>query len=634
MNKSSLRPASETDSTKDATARQPIDIVNASLKRRYAAEMRFRFMGATAVILGLLFVGILFINIIGNGYTAFQQTYVQLPVYFDPEVIDPDGLIRAGDLTQDEIHKTMIRVNFLKLAREGLKEIFPEVQGRSDKRKLYGLLSPGVPQQLRDMIARHPEWIGERRQVWVLADDDLDMFMKGRSTPIKRLDTSGRATIASDADAAGDALQITSSGPDFSVVLDSLHSQLLDKAAKTERQIARLEQSLADSQNRRSLLEARQAEHDPADSQKTAEKLQTDLEEAEQRIAKLERDLSKAADQLEQLQARTATPADGETLDAEMPSYLVSINGGLVKVESITEREVTGKPLRPLTSDKAAEPGTWELLQLTNPQSGRRLKDQEIAWALSLKEAGALKKRFNTLFFTNGSSREPELAGIGGAFMGSLFTLTLTLLFSFPIAVGTAIYLEEFAPKNRWTDLIEININNLAAVPSIVFGLLGLAVFINFFGVPRSTPLVAAMVLTLMTLPTIIIASRAALKSVPPSIREAALGVGASPLQTQFHHVLPLAMPGMLTGTIIGMAQALGETAPLLMIGMIAFIVDIPGGFTDPSTVLPVQIFLWADSPERGFVERTSAAIMVLLGFLIMMNLLAVLLRRRFERRW
>jgi phosphate transport system permease protein len=218
--------------------------------------------------------------------------------------------------------------------------------------------------------------------------------------------------------------------------------------------------------------------------------------------------------------------------------------------------------------------------------------------------------------------------------MGSFFTLLLTLLFSFPIAVGSAIYLEEFAPKNKWTDLIEININNLAAVPSIIFGLLGLAVFINFFGVPRSTPLVGALVLTLMTLPTIIIASRSALKSVPPSIREAALGVGASPLQTRLHHVLPLALPGMLTGTIIGMAQALGETAPLLMIGMIAFIVDVPQGISDPATVLPVQIFLWADSPERAFVERTSAAIMVLIGFLIAMNTTAVLLRKRFERRW
>jgi phosphate transport system permease protein len=270
----------------------------------------------------------------------------------------------------------------------------------------------------------------------------------------------------------------------------------------------------------------------------------------------------------------------------------------------------------------------------TRPESERRVDDQTLGWVERLEEGGRVQKRLNTVFFTHGTSREPELAGIAGALMGSFYTLLLTLLFSFPIGVGAALYLEEFAPKNRWTDLIEVNINNLAAVPSIVFGLLGLAVFIGVFGVPRSTPLVAALVLTLMTLPTIIIASRAALKSVPPSIREAALGVGASPLQTQLHHVLPLAMPGMLTGTIIGMAQALGETAPLLMIGMIAFIVDIPSGFTSPATVLPVQIFLWADSPERAFVERTSAAILVLLGFLILMNLTAVMLRRKFERRW
>ena len=268
------------------------------------------------------------------------------------------------------------------------------------------------------------------------------------------------------------------------------------------------------------------------------------------------------------------------------------------------------------------------------PESIRRLDDRTLAWVDRLVQRADIEKRFNSTFFTAGDSRQPEQAGIAGALMGSFYTLLLTLLFSFPLALGTAVYLEEFAPKNKWTDLIEVNINNLAAVPSIIFGLLGLAVFINFFGVPRSTPLVGALVLTLMTLPTIIIASRSALKSVPPSIREAALGVGASPLQTQLHHVLPRAMPGMLTGTIIGMAQALGETAPLLMIGMIAFIVDVPGGITDPATVLPVQIFLWADSPERAFVERTSAAILVLLAFLITMNLSAVLLRKRFERRW
>jgi len=268
------------------------------------------------------------------------------------------------------------------------------------------------------------------------------------------------------------------------------------------------------------------------------------------------------------------------------------------------------------------------------PASSRRVSDRTLAWVDSLAAAGSIDRRFNLNFFLAGDSRQPEMAGIAGALKGSFYTLALTLLLSFPIGVGAALYLEEFAPRNRWTDLIEVNINNLAAVPSIIFGLLGLAVFINFFGVPRSTPLVGALVLTLMTLPTIIIASRSALRSVPPSIRDGALGVGASPLQTQLHHVLPLALPGMLTGTIIGMAQALGETAPLLMIGMIAFIADPPSGITDPATVLPVQIYLWADSPERAFVERTSAAIMVLLGFLVAMNLLAVMLRRKFERRW
>lgn len=268
------------------------------------------------------------------------------------------------------------------------------------------------------------------------------------------------------------------------------------------------------------------------------------------------------------------------------------------------------------------------------PEAERRLSDQQIRWFERLKERGLVVTRFNTTLFTAGDSRSPELAGIRGALMGSFYTMLVTLVLSFPLAVGAALYLEEFAPKNKWTQLIEVNINNLAAVPSIVFGLLGLAVFINFFGMPRSAPMVGGMVLALMTLPTIIIASRAALKSVPPSIREAALGVGASKVQTIFHHVLPLALPGMLTGTIIGMAQALGETAPLLMIGMVAFIVDIPSGALDPATVMPVQIYLWSDLPERAFVERASAAIMVLLGFLVIMNALAVLLRKRFERKW
>ena len=264
----------------------------------------------------------------------------------------------------------------------------------------------------------------------------------------------------------------------------------------------------------------------------------------------------------------------------------------------------------------------------------RPISDKQIAWVQALQESGRLDTRFNKALFSNGDSREPELAGIRGAVMGSLYMLVVTLALSFPIGVAAAIYLEEFAPRNRWSDLIEVNINNLAAVPSIVFGLLGLAVFINWAGLPRSAPLVGGLVLTLLTLPVIIIASRASIKAVPPSIREAALGLGASQTQVVFHHVLPLALPGMLTGAIIGMSRALGESAPLLMIGMVAFIVDVPGSLTDPSTALPVQIYLWADSPERAFAERTSAAIIVLLGFLLVMNLTAVILRRRLERKW
>jgi phosphate transport system permease protein len=418
--------------------------VNASLKRRYAAERRFRRIGGAAVLLGLLFVALLFISIIANGYTAFTQTHLKLDIYFDPAVIAPDG---------DLSHAALARADYAGLVKASLRATFPEVTGRSDKRALYGIASSGAGYQLMHMVQADPSLIGTTGSLWLLADDDVDMLVKGHF-------------------------------------------------------------------------------------------------------------------------------------------------------------------------DRDAE------------QADRRVKDNVIAWVDKLTAEGRVQQQFNTGFFTNGDSREPELAGIGGAAAGSFYMLLVTVALSFPIGVAAALYLEEFAPTNRWTDIIEVNINNLAAVPSIVFGLLGLAVFINFFGLPRSAPLVGGLVLTLMTLPTIIIAGRAALKSVPPSIREAALGIGASKTQMVFHHVLPLAMPGMLTGTIIGLAQALGESAPLLMIGMVAFIVDIPGGPMDPATALPVQIFLWADSPERGFVERTSAAIMVLLAFLISMNALAVYLRKKFERRW
>jgi len=262
------------------------------------------------------------------------------------------------------------------------------------------------------------------------------------------------------------------------------------------------------------------------------------------------------------------------------------------------------------------------------------LSDGALAKLDQMVASGALKRRFNTYLFTNGDSRQPELAGLIGAVVGSFYSLAITLILSFPLGVAAAVYLEEFASKNRWTDLIEVNINNLAAVPSIVFGLLALEIFLNVMDLPRSTPLVGGLALTLVSLPTIIISARVALKAVPPWIREAAQGLGASRQQMVMHHVLPLAMPGILTGTIIAMARAIGETAPLLMIGMQAFIVDTPATPLDPATALPVQVYLWAGSSERAFVERTSAAIIVLLVFLAVMNATAIYLRKKFERRW
>ncbi len=421
------------------------DIIRAGLNKRYAREKRFRFYGILSIFISFVFLLILFINIFSQGLPAFQQTYIQLDVVIDEQLLG---------VSSDSDKQALFSAKYNKVILQSLKTMFPGVNDRKQKRKLKQLVSKSATYELRDMVVANPELLGTTQTYWFIAKDDVDVFMKGK-------------------------------------------------------------------------------------------------------------------------------------------------------------------------------------IDRTLPEADRRIKDFQLKWIDQLVADNRLEKRFNSTFFTAGDSREPEQAGIKGAFYGSLLTMLVTMSLSFPIGVLAAVYLEEFAPQNnRWVDMIEININNLAAVPSIVFGLLGLAIFISFFGVPRSAPLVGGLVLTLMTLPTIIISSRAALKSVPPSIREAALGLGASKVQTTFGHVVPLAMPGILTGTIIGMAQALGETAPLLMIGMVAFVADVPQGIFDPSTVMPVQIFLWSDSPERAFIERTSAAIIVLLAFMVVMNFLAIMLRKKFERKW
>ncbi|MEH6724571.1 MAG: phosphate ABC transporter permease PstA [Hyphomicrobiales bacterium] len=416
-----------------------------SLKSRYAAEKRFQAYGIIAISLGLIFLGLLFYSIISRGYTAFEQSIIDLPVELSSAEFSVDGRV-----TDEAISKA----NYSKIVREAIvKTVGADLSDRTEVRKVLELVSREASNQVRNFVAENPDAIGSTHIIPVLARGDVDSLMKGQ--------------IRRDVD-----------------------------------------------------------------------------------------------------------------------------------------------------------------------ESRRQLDDQQLVWIDQLVEEGRLEKRFNSYLFTEGPSSRAESSGIAVAVMGSAFMMGVVLLLALPIGVAASIYLEEFAPKNRWTDLIEVNINNLAAVPSIVFGILGLAVFINYAGLPRSSAIVGGLVLTLMTLPTIIIATRAALRAVPPSIREAALGVGASRNQAVFHHVLPLAAPGVMTGTIIGLAQALGETAPLLMIGMVAFVNDFPTSPWSPATAVPVQIFLWANSAERAFVERTSAAIIILLVFLICMNALAVFLRKRFEQRW
>ncbi len=406
--------------------------ITSGLKSRHRKERMFRAAGLFSLLLGVVFLGVLLVTITSKGLLAFQQTKIQL------EINLPVNAAKA---------------NYQGIMKQTIRDMFPHVKTRADKKELYGIVSSGAAYELKDFAEQNNNLAGQTVTVWVSASDEVDMLIKG--------------TVSRD----------------------------------------------------------------------------------------------------------------------DQPEV-------------------------------------------------RRLSDAQLVYLDQFIESDAIETRFNSGFFLNGDSREPERAGIAAAMMGSFFSLIVCLLLAFPTGVMAAIYLEEFAPKNLLTDFIEVNINNLAAVPSIVFGLLGLAIFLSVFGLPRSAPLVGGMVLTLMTLPTIIIAGRASLKAVPPSIREAALALGASRVQTVFHHVLPLAMPGVLTGTIIGMARAIGETAPLLMIGMVAFIVDVPKTILDPATALPVQIYLWSDSPERAFEERTAATILVLLGFLVVMNMLAVILRRKYENRF
>lgn len=562
---------------------------DALVKKRYRAERRFKFYGIAAIILTALFLSVVLLDVLFKGLPAFSEYRVDLKVNADQALLDPQN-------TRDPV--ALLAGNYDKIIRDALAAQFPDVATRAERRALNGLLSSGASDDFRRMISGNPSLIGQEVTVPVLLSDDADQFLKGYQT--SEIVLEGAGTLSQTLN--GETYSLRSTGDDFAKAFQEIQGFLFERLEGLTTESARLERLI------------------PSLDANAASSLQSQID-----AIKLE---------AQTLNARITDANVAIELDEKLPSLLVNVNGGTIKASQISPSGIDGVKLITPKSADAAAPGSWSMLTLVTPESNRRVQDQAAIWLTKMQADGMVERAFATRFFTSGDSREPELAGIRGALTGTLWTLAVTLLLCLPLGVGAAIYLEEFAPKNRVTEIIEININNLAAVPSIVFGLLGLAMFLNFFDLPRSAPLVGGLVLALLVMPTIIIASRAALRSVPPSIKEAALGVGASHQQAIFHHVLPLAMPGIMTGTIIGMAHALGETAPLLMIGMVAFIVDIPGGITDASTVLPVQIYLWSDLPEVAFQAKTAAAILVLLVFLFVMNAAAIMLRRRFERRW
>ena len=578
-----------TDNSIDPTGVLPrrIDVRSpasrARLRARYRADTRFRWYGVAALAIATSFLAVLIADIFAKGLPAFWQHSLRLDVPLSAGIIDPEG---KRDRTM------LLGADYMGMAKSALAGAVPGIEGRAAKKQLNEILSTGAGDELRNAVVSNPALIGQTVSTKLLLSDTADLYLKGEGTRISQ--TAGTRGIATPSGTSGEITVLTSAN-DFSEALQAVKKDLQSKATALVAEADRLERLKSS--------------------------------EAAERIGVLRAEAK-------ELQVRVDNPNSDESLDPNMPSRLVAINGGLVKVTKLSNSGITGGVTLPLASASDAQPGTWQVQTYETPESNRNVKDAVVAYLERFRIQGQIEKGFNWLFFTAGDSREPELAGVRGAIVGSVLTLLVTLGACLPIGVLAAIYLEKFAPKNRLTDFIEININNLAAVPSIVFGLLGLAIFLNFFGLPRSAPLVGGLVLALLVLPTIIITARAALKSVPPSIEEAALGVGASKQQAIFHHVLPLAMPGIMTGSIIGMAHALGETAPLLMIGMVAFIVDVPQSITESATALPVQIYLWSDLPEPAFQAKTAAAIIVLLAVLFIMNGTAIWLRKKFEKRW
>lgn len=522
-------PAASSLSTPEALRR---------LKRRRAADARFRYYGFSAILLALGALVLLVLSIGSQALSAATYHVVRYDVTLDPAIIAPPGEDTPQDIARNVD-------GFWALARDNLLQTFPEADiNRATRLEASAFITRLAVLPAARRVAANPGLVGNTLTMTAPLNDDLDLYLKRQAVKERRLRVG---TINTLVPLDEGAVRLQGAGA-FAAIAPAL------------------------------------------------------------------------------------TTLQSEGVDTSELSILLTTGGATGRLSDIQPDSARLDLLTGSLDAFTSATSTARLIEL--PESQRTISDQQIAWTLALKDMGRISRVPRWSLITNSDSTYPELAGGLAAIVGSLLTMIVTALVALPLGILAAVYLEEFAPKNRLTDFIEVNINNLAAVPSIVFGLLGAALYLNFLGMPRSAPLVGGLVLALMTFPVVIIASRAALKAVPPSVRAGALAIGASPMQTVFHHVVPLAAPGILTGAILGMARALGETAPLLLIGMVAFVGDVPSGPTDESTVMPVLIYSWSNNAERAWEPMTSAMIVVLLAFLLLMNGLVVFLRRKYERRW
>jgi phosphate transport system permease protein len=583
------------------------DVVKSRLKKRYNTEKVFRLFGVTMAGLAMLAAATLLVSIFAQAIPAFSESRLVINYPLEASKIDPSG-------SKD---KSVIRSqgDFGGIIVDQLIKRFPNAENDGGIDTLMEMVTQIATTPIAKHIAEHPELIGKTIKTDFALNDDVDMFLKGGFGKAKVNNIATALEYSSD----GQSVKIASNSNGFKDISTQIDKKLQSETAKAKSIIT----------SKQSRLKSIEEEIKAMGMPNMADPHYVELDNIR---SQMENDISTAQILLD----NAKSGQNGEiALNDNFPSLIAYANGGAFKVTKIAPSYLVAENLVTPQKDVLVDKPQKLMLQyIETPQEGRPIDDRMIAYGTILKNEGLVKQQPNLTLLSRSDSNDPEMAGLLSAIVGSILTLLVTFSITVPVGILAAIYLEEFAPKNAITDIIEVNINNLAAVPSIVFGLLGFSVFLHFFGLPRSAPIVGGIVLALMSLPVIIIASRAALKAVPPSIREAALGVGASKVQAVFHHVLPMALPGMMTGSILAMAHALGETAPLLMIGMVAFIADLPKGFSDAATVLPVEVYMWAGRPERAWDARTSAAIIVLLLFMIVMNLSAIYLRRKFERRW